>query len=177
MEFFYEVRIGTRTKAGNLNVLHSFVCKSLEVNEYKIRNYYQSRYVGLSIDAFKINEIIEVPKEALQNNDPIENNNNESRSKIINLENEIKKLQESKNSTFLMEINSDDINIDNKLLYKKVIEDYKVYVASVDSLEKGIKTEIIEKYKPFASSINTDERMTGSNRTMKFRLNLKAKLF
>ena len=177
MEYFYDVRIGTRTRAGNLNVLHSFVCKSLEVNEYKIRDYYQSRYVGLSIDVFKINEVVEVPKEELQNNNPFDNYDNESKSKIRDLEKEIKKLQESKNSTFSMEIYSDDINVDNKQLYKKVVEDYKVYTESVLTLEKGIKNELMEKYKPFASSINTDERMNSSNRTMKFRLNLKAKLF
>ena len=48
---------------------------------------------------------------------------------------------------------------------------------SIIDLETGIENEIMEKYKPFAQSINTDERMNSSNRTMKFRLNLKAKLF
>lgn len=177
MEYFYDVRIGTRTRAGNLNILHSFVCKSVELYEHKIRNYFTEKYSGLSVDVLKVKDVIDITNEKIDTPNPFDNNNNESKSKIRDLENEIKKLQESKNSTFLMEINSDDINVDNKLLYKKVIEDYKVYVASVESLEKGIKTEIIEKYKPFASSINTDERMTGSNRTMKFRLNLKAKLF
>ena len=174
---FYDVRIGTRTKAGNLNVIHSFVCKSVEPQEYKIRNFYLSRYSGFSIDVFKVIEVVEAPKEILQNNDPFESEKSESRKKIILLEQEIEKLQESKNSTFVMEIHSDDINVDNKQLYKKVAEDYKVYIESVLTLEKGIINELMEKYKPFASSINTDERMNNSNRTMKFRLNLKAKLF
>lgn len=174
---FYDVRIGTRTKAGNLNVIHSFVCKSVETQEYKIRNFYLSRYSGLSIDVFKVVEVIEEPKETLQNNDPFESEVSESRKKIKELEREIKKLQDSKNSTFSMEIRSNEINEENKLLYKKVEENYEVYFKSIVDLETGIKNEIMEKYKPFASSINIDERMNRSNGIMKFRLNLKNKLF
>lgn len=174
---FYEVRVGTRTKAGHLNVLHSFVCKSVETQEYKINNYFSDKYKGFSVDVYKVIDVIDISNEILQNNDPFQSNLSESKIKIKELEKQIKTLQESKNSSFSMDIHSDNINVDNKLLYKKVVEDYKVYVASVDSLEKGIKTEIMEKYKPFASSINTDERITGSNKTMKFRLNLINKLF
>lgn len=177
MEFFYDVRIGTRTKAGNLNVLHSFVCKSLEKNEYKIRDYYQTRYLGLSIDVLRINQIVDITNEKINIPDPFENNDNELKSKIRDLEREIKKLQESKNSIFTMEIHSEDINVENKLLYKKVVDDYQVYVKSVMDLENGIKKEIIEKYSPFASSVSTTERMDPNNKVMKFQLNLKAKLF
>lgn len=175
MEFFYEVRIGTRTRAGNLNVLHFFVCKSLEVNEYKIRNYYSNRYLGLSVDVFKINEVVDIINEKLDNSDLLENN--DYKSKIKDLEKEIKNLQESKNSTFSMERHCSEINEENKLLYNEMIKNYKIYSASVLDLENGIKREIIEKYSPFSSSINTDERMNGNSQYMKFRLNLKNKLF
>jgi hypothetical protein len=178
MEYnFFDVRIGTRTKAGNLNVLHSFVCKSFESSEYKIRDFFQSKYSGFSIDVFKVVEVIEAPKETSQNNDPFESDKLESLKKIKELEREIKKLQDSKNSTFSMEIRSNEINEENKLLYKKVKEDYEVYYKSIIDLETGIKNEIMEKYKPFAGSINTDERMNSSNGIMKFRLNLINKLF
>lgn len=175
MEFFYEVRIGTRTRAGNLNVLHHFVCKSLEVNEYKIRNYYSNRYLGLSVDVFKINEVVDIINEKLDNSDLLENN--DYKSKIKDLEKEIKNLQESKNSTFSMERHCSEISEENKLLYNGMIKNYKIYSASVLDLENGIKREIIEKYSPFSSSINTDERMNGNSQYMKFRLNLKNKLF
>ena len=177
MEYFYDVRVGTRTKAGNLNVLHSFVCKSVELHEHKIRNYFIEKYSGLSVDVLSVKDVIDITNEKIDTPNPFESEKSESRKKITELEREIKKLQESKNSTFVMEIHSDDINVDNKQLYKKVAEDYKVYTESVLNLEKGIINELMEKYKPFASSINTDERMNSSNRTMKFRLNLKAKLF
>lgn len=175
---FYDVRIGTRTRTGNLNVIHSFVCKSVEPQEYKIRNFYQSRYSGLSIDVFKVIEVVEVPQDAIQkDSNPFEIEKSESRKKIIELEREIKKLQESKNSQFSMEIDNVDINEGNQLLYKKVIEDYKVYTQSIVDLEAGIKSQIMDKYRPFASSISTSERMSGTNRTMKFKLNLKNQLF
>ena len=178
MEYnFFDVRIGTRTRAGNLNVIHSFVCKSVEPQEYKIRNYFTEKYSGLSVDVLKVKDVIDITNEKIDTLNPFESEKSESRKKITELEREIKKLQDSKNSTFSMEIHSDDINVDNKQLYKKVAEDYKVYTESVLTLEKGIINELMEKYKPFASSINTDERMNSSNRTMKFRLNLKAKLF
>ena len=174
---FYDVRIGTRTKAGNLNVLHSFVCKSVELHEHKIRNYFIEKYSGLSVDVLKVKDVIDITNEKIDTPNPFESEKSESRKKITELEREIKKLQDSKNSTFSMEIKFDEINEENKLLYKKVKENYEVYYKSIIDLETGIENEIMEKYKPFASSINTDERMNSSNRTMKFRLNLKAKLF
>ena len=173
---FYEVRVGTRTRAGNLNVIHSFVCKSVEIQEYKIRDFYQSRYSGLSIDVFKVIEVVETPQDAIQNNNPFETENFKQRNKIKELEKEINKLKESKNSQFIMNIDNSDINEENQLLYKKVTENYKIYYQSIVDLESGIKKEIMEKYKPFASSITTEELMSGSNKTMKFRLNLKNKL-
>ena len=171
---FYDVRIGTRTKAGNLNVIHSFVCKSVEPQEYKIRNYFIEKYSGLSVDVLKVKDVIDITNEKIDTLNPFESEKSESRKKITELEREIKKLQESKNYTFVMEIHSDDINVDNKQLYKKVVEDYKVYTESVLNLEKGIKNELMEKYKPFASSINTNEHMNGNNKYMRFQLNLKA---
>jgi hypothetical protein len=177
MEYnFFNVRVGTRTKAGNLNVIHSFVCKSLEEEEYKISDFYRRRYSGFNIDVFPINEIVEAPIDLLQK-EPFKSYKSESNKKIKDLELEIKKLQESKNSTFLMEVDNSELNEANQLLYTKVVEDYKVYSQSVDDLENGIKSQIMEKYSPFASSVFTDERMNGNNRIMKFRLNLKARLF
>lgn len=180
MEYnFFDVRIGTRTRAGNLNVIHSFVCKSTEQSEYKVTEFFQKRYTGFSLDVIRITEFLDITNENLNLpvSDPFASNDNELKSKIRELEKEIKKLKESKNSTFTMEIHSDDINVDNKQLYKKVVEDYKVYTESVLNLEKGIKNELMEKYKPFASSINTNEHMNGNNKYMRFQLNLKAKLF
>jgi len=178
MEYnFFDVRIGTRTCAGNLNVLHSFVCKSYKKNEYEIREYYEKRYVGLTVDAFEIKEVSDISNENIKSNNILENTQSNESVKIKELEREIKTLKETKHSTFTMEIHSDDINVDNKQLYKKVVEDYKVYTESVLNLEKGIKNELMEKYKPFASSINTNEYMNGNNKYMRFQLNLKAKLF
>ena len=174
---FYDVRIGTRTKAGNLNVIHSFICKSFEVNEYKIRNFYESRYSGFSIDVLKVVEVVEAPKEILQNNDPFESEKSESCKKIKELEQKIKKLQESKNSVFVMTINSHDLNSENKIIYNRLKNNYKIYYDSVVELENAIKKQIEQKYDPFVKNIYTDERINGHNNTMKFRLELINKLF
>ena len=174
---FYDVRIGTRTRAGNLNVIHSFVCKSVEKQEYKIRDFYQSRYNGLSIDVFKVIEVVEVPQDAIQKDSPFETEIVKQRTKIRELENEIKKLHKSHNSVFTMEIESNDLNDENTVIYKEMIEQYKLYISLVDKLEKFIKKQIIEKYSPFTKYVYTDELMSGSRSNMKFRLELKNKLF
>ena len=113
MEYFYDVRVGTRTKAGNLNVLHSFVCKSVELHEYKIRNYFIEKYSGLSVDVLKVKDVIDITNEKIDTTNPFESEKYESRKKITELEREIKKLQDSKNSTFSMEIKFDEINEEN----------------------------------------------------------------
>ena len=178
MEYnFFDVRIGTRTRAGNLNVLHSFVCKSYEKNKYKIFEYYSKRYVGLEVDVIEIKEVFYISNENIKSDDFFKNTESNESTKIKELEREIKTLKEAKNSTFSMEINCDRINASNRLLYNQMKKDFSVYTASVEELEKGIKNELMEMYNPFASSITTIERMNGNNSAMKFNLNLKAKLF
>ena len=178
MEYnFFDVRIGTRTRAGNLNVLHSFVCKSYEKNKYKIFEYYTKRYVGLEVDVIEIKEVFDISNENIKSDDFFENTESNESTKIKELEREIKTLKGAKNSTFSMEINCDRINESNRLLYNQMKKEFSVYIASVEELEKGIKNEIMEMYKPFASSVSTIERMNGNNAAMRFNLNLKAKLF
>ena len=178
MEYnFFDVRIGTRTRAGNLNVLHSFVCKSYEKNKYKILEYYTKRYVGLEVDVIEIKEVFDISNENIKSDDFFKNTESNESTKIKELEREIKTLKGAKNSTFSMEINCDRINASNRLLYNQMKKDFSVYIASVEELEKGIKNEIMEMYNPFISSVTTIERMNGKNAVMKFNLNLKAKLF
>lgn len=172
---FYEVRVGTRSRSGNLNVLYSFVCKTEETREYKVQEFYLSKYQGFNVDVIKVNEIVELSKKDIKNDYSFEVKSTEQ-ARIKELEQENKKLLESKNTVFIMEMSSDSLNEENSSIYKEMMEQYNIYKGLVKKLEKLIINQILDKYKPFAKNVYVDESIMGTRSKMKFRLELKDKL-
>ena len=59
----YNVKVGTLTRAGNLNVLYNFVAKSnKKISD--VTAYYKNKYKGLGCEVYGITEIVEddIPK-------------------------------------------------------------------------------------------------------------------
>ena len=54
---FYNVKIGTRTRAGNLNVLQSFVAQSNK-KLVDINTYYFNKYKGFDVSVEEITEVV-----------------------------------------------------------------------------------------------------------------------
>lgn len=92
---FYSVKIGTRTRAGNMNVIHSFVAQS-DKDQNSVYKFYSSKYNGLAVEVSQITEIVkdEIPKTA----DPHSYGMSSEEQKIQELEEQVKKLQS--NSSF-----------------------------------------------------------------------------
>ena len=60
---FYNVKVGTRTRAGNLNMLQSFVAQSNK-SQSDVHTYYSNKYRGFDVSVEEIKEIVvdEIPE-------------------------------------------------------------------------------------------------------------------
>ncbi len=56
---FFNVEIGRTTRAGNMQVQHSFVASvPKSKNQYEVHNYYQSQYSGFDVSVSEAKEVL-----------------------------------------------------------------------------------------------------------------------
>ena len=135
---FYEVKIGTMTRAGNLNVITSFVAKS-DKEQNKVYNFYIQKYKGLSIQVSEIIEVVE---------DVIPNEVNYSfiapkDQEIRDLKKQVDILSKQSFNSFIGRIRW-DIVVNTE--FKELIEISKLYREKKEEIDKRLEVYIKEKY-------------------------------
>jgi len=94
---FYNIEIGQLTRAGNLNISHSFICKS-DKDYNSVNNFYSSKYKGFYVRTVEVTEVVqdEIPKIV-----PYDYSYSSPKEKEIeSLKQEIRKLKEGTGSSF-----------------------------------------------------------------------------
>jgi hypothetical protein len=139
---FFTVNVGTRTRAGNLNTIVTFVAKS-DKTQNQVYSYYSKKYTGLSIEVSEITEIV---------NDEItinETNNTaisyQENKKIRELESRVKELSSSFNrfsGKIRYNTMTSEITLGIEAL-EKINNDYSKNKAEI---KKAIESYIVKKY-------------------------------
>lgn len=172
---FYEVKVGIMSRKGNMDVKHSFVCKSNQ-SEYKVRDYYQLKYKGFDVSTNPV-ETIEEPeiiKDFKDEDDKIL----EHLSTIKKLENELNQLKANKNSRIAIDMTIDDFRTDYvREAYKTMIELHDAWWKQVTVLKEKMEKELNEKYSPFSYKVETSERIKERNSHYKGTVYLKDPVF
>jgi cell division septum initiation protein DivIVA len=140
---FYTVQIGVRTRAGNLNNIHSFICQS-DKSQYDIQNYYFNKYNGFGVNVSEITEIVtDINNEitpSSNNSNPLYQENNALKQKVKELTNSVSF------STFKGRVKWNKISTEvteNFRLLEKLSADYK---STKDNITKDIISFINNKY-------------------------------
>jgi hypothetical protein len=161
---FYEVKIGTMTRRGDLNATHSFVCQS-DKNEYQVRDYYQSKYRGFNVKVTPVEkiEVLEVASTDFTGDVMTKENKQvyELQDKLKQLTNEIKVLQGSKNKSFDVELRYIEFTGEAEVLFNDMLEKRSIYYDACTALDTHIKNNLMKKYQPFACKIETTDRVEG----------------
>ena len=130
---FYDVKVGTMTRAGNLNVITSFVAKS-DKEQNKVYNFYIQKYRGLSVQVAEIIEVVE---------DVIPNEVNYSFQEIRDLKKQVELLGKQSFNSFSGRVRWDRVvNIE----FKELIEISKLYREKKEEIDKKLGNYIREKY-------------------------------
>ena len=162
-ENFYEVKVGTLSKKGNLNVAYSFVCKTDKgMNDVKV--YYLGIYKGFDV-VVRCVEDIDEPKivDDEDNEDSIKFRSSlRMKDNVISrLNSEIKRLKEQKNRYFNVYVDSCKLDDDAKVLYGDMLEKRKEWQSAVNKLNNKIEEKIKEEYSPFLLNLVRDQSMSG----------------
>jgi hypothetical protein len=155
---FYEVKIGTMTRRGDLNATHSFVCQS-DKNEYHVRDYYASKYRGFNVRITPVEkiEVVEIKATQPSNCDA----SIQAATQIKELENKIKMLENLKNKQFDVELKYSEFNGETEALFDDMLEKRNIYYNACTVLDAHIRDRLMTKYYPFARRIETTSRIEG----------------
>ena len=141
---FYNVKVGTRTRAGNLNVNHSFVAQS-ERNQNEVYSFYGNKYKGLAIEVEEITEIVsdEIPVEVKKD---YFTGVSVDVAKIRALEKEIQELKEKGVDRFSSTVIWNNITDEITEKFKEFQEIYKQYATKKGEIRSLIRAVIFAKY-------------------------------
>ena len=143
---FYSVKIGTRTRAGNINIAHSFVAQS-EKDQNSVYTFYSSKYNGLSVEVSQITEIVKDEIPAVKSYNPYEKS--PEKKKIEELELELENLKKGSSpiafDRFSGKLDKDS-SVDIKLLYKEWKVLHEEYYKKRDEIKVLAKKLVGEKY-------------------------------
>lgn len=155
---FYEVKIGIMTRRGDLNATHSFVCQS-DKDRNQVHSYYSSKYKGFNVNITPVEkiEIVEIKADQPLNCDV----SIQAVTKIKELENKIKMLENSKNKQFDVELKYSEFNGETEALFDDMLEKRNVYYKACTALDAHIRDRLMTKYYPFAYKIETTSRIEG----------------
>lgn len=142
---FYSVGVGTRTRAGNLNVTYSFVAQS-DKTQNDVYTFYSSKYRGLAIEVSEITEIVkdDVPK---VNVDTYSYGISSEQKRVKELQAQIEELKKGTLNSF--DKFSGTVSSRNSRISKHFMDLKKLnddYFTKVDEINEEVKLIVQEKY-------------------------------
>jgi len=140
---FYSVKVGTKTRAGNINVNYDFVAQS-ERNQNEVYTFYANKYKGFALSVEEITEIVadEIPKKLEVDwiGVPLET------KKIQALEQELKNLKETGFDRFSTTVWVKKISEEVNDKFKEFENLHKQYYAKRDEISNLIRNYIFTTY-------------------------------
>lgn len=169
---FYNVEIGTRTRAGNLNVIHHFVAQS-ESSQNNVYGFYSNKYLGFSVNVNEIKEIVkdDIPEIRTETynfqSSPLEKEKKELEKQVKELSKGFEYFQ----GTVTYNSMSAEITLALKEL-EKLDDSYKTLKYKIN---KNIKSFLEDKYKLLYREVTLGE-YTHDTVEIGFTIRLKGKM-
>mgnify|MGYP000179609792 CR=1 FL=1 len=152
--YFYNIEIGKRTKAGNLNVQHYFVCRTDNQNQNDVRSFFYKKYVGFDINCTKIEtietvEIKQTPAPATDYYIGLTKEEEKLHKRIKELEGKTKLID-----SYEKEISIDSFSEEEIIIYRQIKRLEKIIAKKEKYLIAILSNRLKCVYKPFCKSVS-----------------------